>query len=51
MEIFINFIVKLKMLMNGLDYDKLSLKKKINFDIMVAIPIINKTFEINKFKN
>ena len=33
-----------------IDYDKLSLKKKINFDIMIIIPIINKTFEINTFK-
>ena len=33
-----------------LDYDKLILKKKIKFDIMIAIPIINKSFQINKFK-
>ena len=26
------------------EYDKLVLKKKIKFDIMIAIPIINKTF-------
>ncbi len=33
-----------------IDYGKLVLKKKIKFDIMIAIPIINKSFEINKFK-
>lgn len=33
-----------------IDYGKLVLKKKIRFDIMIAIPIINKSFEINKFK-
>lgn len=33
-----------------LDYNQLILKKKVKFDIMVAIPIINKSFEINKFK-
>ena len=33
-----------------IDYDKLVLKKKITFDIMIIIPIINKTFEINVFK-
>ena len=33
-----------------IDYDKLFLKKKIIFDIMIIIPIINKTFEINVFK-
>ena len=27
------------------EYDKLVLKKKIKFDIMIAIPIINKTFD------
>lgn len=32
------------------EYDKLVLRKKIKFDIMVVIPIINKSFEINKFK-
>mgnify|MGYP001303134049 FL=1 len=32
------------------EYDKLVLKKKVKFDIMVAIPIINKTFDIKKFK-
>ena len=32
------------------EYDKLVLKKKITFDIMIAIPIINKTFDIKKFK-
>ena len=33
-----------------IDYSKLVLKKKIKFDIMIAIPIINKSFEINRFK-
>lgn len=33
-----------------IDYDKLFLKKNIKFDIMIIIPIINKTFEINVFK-
>ena len=33
-----------------IDYDKLYLKKNITFDIMIIIPIINKTFEINVFK-
>ena len=33
-----------------LDYDQLELKRKAKFDIMVAIPIINKSFEITKFK-
>ena len=33
-----------------LEYDKLILKKKIKFDIMVVIPIINKSFQINRFK-
>ena len=33
-----------------IDYDKLIIKNKKKFDIMIAIPIINKTFEINKFK-
>ena len=33
-----------------IDYDKLTLKKSIIFDIMIIIPIINKTFEINVFK-
>ena len=33
-----------------IDYDNLVLKKKVKFDIMITIPIINKTFEINQFK-
>ena len=33
-----------------IDYDKLFLKKNIKFDIMIIIPIINKSFEINVFK-
>ena len=33
-----------------IDYDELILKKKIKFDLMIAIPIINKTFDIKKFK-
>lgn len=33
-----------------IDYDKLILKKNIIFDIMIIIPIINKTFDINIFK-
>lgn len=33
-----------------IDYDKLILKKNIIFDVMIIIPIINKTFEINVFK-
>ena len=33
-----------------LDYNQLILKRKIKFDIMIAIPIINKIFEISKFK-
>ena len=33
-----------------IDYNELTLKKKIKFDIMIIIPIINKPFEINQFK-
>lgn len=33
-----------------IDYNKLILKKKIKFDIMIVIPIINKTFDIKQFK-
>ena len=33
-----------------IDYSKLVLKKKIKFDIMIAIPIINKSFEIKQFR-
>lgn len=33
-----------------IDYHDLKLKKKINFDLMIVIPIINKTFDINSFK-
>ena len=33
-----------------IEYDELVLKKKIKFDIMVIIPIINKTFDIRVFK-
>tara|TARA_B100001094_G_scaffold325480_1_gene379890 strand:- start:10685 stop:12001 length:1317 start_codon:yes stop_codon:yes gene_type:complete len=33
-----------------IDYDKLVLKKNIKFDVMIAIPIINKTFDIKQFK-
>ena len=33
-----------------IDYDKIIFKNRIKFDIMIAIPIINKTFDINKFK-
>ena len=33
-----------------IEYDELILKKKITFDIMLAIPIINKQFDIRKFK-
>ena len=32
------------------EYDDLVLKKRITFDIIVVIPIINKTFQINTFK-
>ena len=33
-----------------IDYDKIIFKNRIKFDLMIAIPIINKTFDINKFK-
>jgi hypothetical protein len=33
-----------------LDYDQCILKKKIKFDCMVIVPIINKIFNINQFK-
>ncbi len=33
-----------------IEYDELVLKKKKKFDIMVVIPIINKTFDIKVFK-
>lgn len=33
-----------------IEYHDLKLKKKINFDLMIVIPIINKTFDINSFK-
>ena len=33
-----------------IEYDELVLKKKINFDIMMVIPIINKTFDIKTFQ-
>lgn len=33
-----------------IDYDKIIFKYRIKFDVMIAIPIINKTFDINKFK-
>lgn len=33
-----------------IEYDELILKKKKKFDIMIVIPIINKTFDINIFK-
>ena len=33
-----------------IEYDELILKKKIKFDIMIAIPIINKTFDIKSFQ-
>lgn len=33
-----------------IDYDKMKLKSKDKFDLFVVVPIINKTFEINKFK-
>ena len=37
-------------ILNVLNIMNLKLKKKINFDIMIVIPIINKTFDINSFK-
>ena len=33
-----------------IEYNELILKKKIKFDIMIAIPIINKTFDIKIFQ-
>lgn len=33
-----------------IDYDRMRLKSKEKFDLFVVVPIINKTFEINKFK-
>lgn len=33
-----------------IEYDELILKKKIKFDIMIVIPIINKTFDIKVFQ-
>lgn len=33
-----------------IEYHDLKLKKKINFDLMIVIPIINKTFDIKSFK-
>ena len=33
-----------------IDYGNLVLKKKVIFDIMITIPIINKTFDIKEFK-
>ncbi len=33
-----------------IEYDELILKKKIKFDIMLVIPIINKTFDIKVFQ-
>ena len=33
-----------------IEYDELILKKNIKFDIMIVIPIINKTFDIKIFK-
>ena len=31
-------------------FDQLALKKRIKFDIMIVVPIINQTFEIKKFQ-
>jgi len=33
-----------------IDYNELILKKKIKFDLMIVVPIINKSFEIKKFR-
>ena len=33
-----------------IDYHQLILKKKIKFDLMIVVPIINKSFEIKKFQ-
>ena len=33
-----------------IDFDKLQFKSRVKFDIMLVVPVINKTFEIKKFK-